>query len=85
MIELNKLKLNYQQSFDKGLKKEVMELLKKIHNIGKNMQKKYKYSIQQQFAFLLINILYYYKIIKKLIIYYLMILYIIIHMIIITK
>lgn len=53
MIELNKLKLNYQQSFDKGLKKkEVMELLKKIHNIGKNMQKKYKYSIQQQFAFL---------------------------------
>ena len=38
--------------FDKGLKKNVIDLLKNIHNIGKENQKKYKYSIQQQFIFL---------------------------------
>lgn len=53
MLELSKLKLNYQLIFDKGLKKkEVMELLKKIHNIGKNITKKYKFSIQEQYTYL---------------------------------
>ena len=53
LAKLDILKNKYQSMFDKGLKKkEVLDLLKNIHNIGKENQKKYKYSIQQQFIFL---------------------------------
>ena len=54
MMELDKLKKTYQVIFDKGLKKkEVIELLKKIHNIGKKIKKKYKFSIQEQYSYLI--------------------------------
>ena len=50
LTKLDILKNKYQSMFDKGLKKkDVLDLLKNIHNIGKENQKKYKYSIQQQF------------------------------------
>lgn len=54
MMEIDKLKKTYQVIFDKGLKKkEVIELLKKIHNIGKKIKKKYKFSIQEQYSYLI--------------------------------
>lgn len=52
LMELEKLKNIYQKN-ERLKNNEIIELLKKIHNMAKNINQTYKYSIEEQYSFLL--------------------------------